>query len=120
MINDDDEKYFAIKSKSELYSSESLLTNEDKCFQNALNNSLDHQRIKKTPQRISKLKSYIIQYNWKDIKFPSDKVDWKKFEQNNKEIALNVLFVPHNKKEVEPVYTSKYNYKRKNKLFCYR
>ena len=116
MINDDDEKYFAVKSKSELYSSEWLLTNEDKCFQNDLNNSLDYQRIKKTPQRISKLKSYINQYNWKDIKFPSDKVDWKKFEQNNKEIALNVLFVPHNKKEVEPAYTSKYNYKRKKQV----
>ena len=37
------------------------------------------------------------------------------FEQNNKEIALNVLFVPHNnKKEIELVYKSKCNYKRKN------
>ena len=26
-----------------------------------------------------------------------DKEDWKKFEQHNKETALNVLFVPHNK-----------------------
>ena len=51
--------------------------------------------------------------NWKDIKFPSDKEDWKKIEQNNKEIALNVLFVPHNKKEIELAYTSKYNYKGK-------
>ena len=61
------------------------------------------KRLKKT-QKISKLKPYINQYNWKDIKFPSDKEDWKKFEQN-KEIALNVLFVPHNKKEIEPAYT---------------
>ena len=76
---------------------------------------LDYQRIKKDPQRISKLKSYINQYNWKDIKFPSDK-DWKKFEQNNKEIALNVLFVPHNKKETELAYTSKYNYKLKKQV----
>ena len=126
MINDDDEKYyyFAVKSKLELYSSEWLrskkasITNEDNCFQNALNDALDDQRIKKDLQKISKLKPYINQYNWKGIKFPSDKEDWKKFEQNNKEIALNVLFVPHNKKEIEPAYTSKYNYKRKNKLFC--
>ena len=56
-INDDDEKYyyFAIKSKFELYSSEWLkskkesITNENKCFQNALNDSLDYQRIKKNP-----------------------------------------------------------------------
>ena len=25
-------------------------------------------------------------------------IDWKKFEQNNKTIALNILFVPHNTK----------------------
>ena len=125
---DDNEKYyyFAVKSKLELCSFEWLrskkesITNKDNCFQNALNDSLDYQRIKKDPQRISKLKPYINQYNWKDIKFPSDKEDWKKFEQNNKEIALNVLFIPHNRtrKEIELAYTSKYNCNRKNKLGC--
>ena len=57
MINDDDDEkyhYFAVKSKLKLYSSEWLknkkesITNEDNCFQNALNDSLDYQRIKKT------------------------------------------------------------------------
>ena len=54
--DDDDEKYhsFAVKSKLKLCSSEWLrnkkesITNEDNCFQNALNDSLDYQRIKKT------------------------------------------------------------------------
>ena len=68
------------------------------------------------PERISKLKAYINRYSWKDIKFPSDKEYWKNFEQNNKEIALNILFVPHNKKEIEPAYTSKYNYKHKKQV----
>ena len=124
MINDDDEKYyyFAVKSKLELYSSEWLkskkesITNEDNYFQNALNDTLNYETIETHPERISKLKPYINQYNWKDIKFPSDKEDWKKFEQNNKEIALNVLFVPHNKKEIELAYTSKYNYKHKKQV----
>ena len=68
--------YFAVKSKLESYSSEWLrskkesITTEDNRFQNALNDSLVYQRIKKDPQRISKLKSYINKYNWKDIKFP--------------------------------------------------
>ena len=60
-----------------------------------------HQIIKglKKAHRKSKLKPYINQYNWKDIKFPSDKEKrLKKLEQNNKNIALNALFVPHNKK----------------------
>ena len=122
MINDDDDYYFAVKSKLELCLSEWLrskkesIINEDDCFQNALNGSLDYQRIKIDLQKISKLKSYINQYNWKGIKFPLDKEDWKKFEQNNKEIALNILSVPHNKKEIEPAYISKYNYKRKKQV----
>ena len=114
MINDDDEDdddekyyYFAVKSKLELYSSECLrskkesITNEDNCFQNALDDALNYQTIKANPERISTLKAYINQYSWKDIKFPSDKEDWKNFEQKNKEIALNILFVPHNKKEID-------------------
>ena len=114
IIDDDNEKYyyFAIKNKLELCLSEWLrskkesINNEHNCF----------QRIKKDLHKISKLKSHINQYNWKDIKFQSDKEDWKIFKQNNKEIALNVLFVPHNKKEIELAYTSKYNYKRKKQV----
>ena len=95
MINDDDEKYyyFAVKSILELHSSECLrsrkesITSEDNRFQNALNDSLNYQTIKTNPERISKLKPYTNNYNWKDVKFPSDKEDWKQFEQNNKEIA---------------------------------
>ena len=58
MINDDDDEkycYFSVWSKLELYSSEWLrskqesITKEDNCFQNALNDSLDYQRIKKKP-----------------------------------------------------------------------
>ena len=68
MINDDEKYYyFAVKSKLELYSSEWLrskkesITNEDNCFQNALNDALDYQRIKKDPQEISKLQPYVNQ-----------------------------------------------------------
>ena len=123
MINDDEKYYyFAVKSKLELYSSEWLrskkesITNEDNCFQNALNDALDYQRIKKDPQEISKLKPYINQCNWKDIKLASDKEEWKKFEQNNKEIALNILVLPHNRKEIRPRYISKYNHKHKKQV----
>ena len=61
-------------------------------------------------------KPYINQYNWKGIKFPLNKEDWKKFEQNNKEIALNILFVPHNKKEISHAYISKYNHKHEKQV----
>ena len=123
MINDDDEKYyFNVKRKLELYSSEWLrskkesITNEDNCFQNALNDALDYQRIKKDPQKIQKIKPYISQYNWKNIQFPSNKEDWKKFKQNNKTIALNILFVPQNKIEISHAYISKYNHTHENQV----
>ena len=77
-----------------------------------------YQIIKGLKKKISKLKPYINQYNWKGIKFPSDKKDWKMFEQITKKLALNILFVPCNKKEIEPAYMSKYNYKyKKNSYF---
>ena len=62
MFNDDDDGgekyYFAVKSKLELYSSEWLSYNKEaiinghNCFQNALNDTLDYQMIKKDPQEI--------------------------------------------------------------------
>ena len=33
-------------------------------------------------------------YNWKDRDFPSGPKDWKIFKQNNKTIALNILYAP--------------------------
>ena len=38
------------------------------------------------------------------------------FEQINKEMILNILFVPHNYKEIRPAYISKYNHQRKNQV----
>ena len=79
-----------------------------------------HQIIKGLKSTLKKYQNvshiFINQYNWKGIKFPSDKEDWEKFEQNNKEIALNILFVPHDKKEIPHAYISKYNHKRKNQV----
>ena len=72
--------------------------NDDKCFQFALTVALNYQNIKNNPERISKIGSFIDQYNWKDIDFPSHKKDWKKFESNNKSIAFNFLNVPYNTK----------------------
>ena len=83
MINDNAEKYyyFAVNSKLELYSSEwfknkkEAIINGDNCIQNTLNDALNYQNIKKDPQRISKIKPYISQYNGKDIEFPSHQKD---------------------------------------------
>ena len=48
---------------------------DDNCFQYALTVALNYQNIKKDPQRILKIKSFINQYDWKGINFPSRKED---------------------------------------------
>ena len=88
--------------------------NDDKCFQYALTVALNYEQIKIHTERISKIKPFIDQYNWKEINFPSLKKDWKKFELNNKSIALNILFIPHNTEKRRHVYKSQYNLKREN------
>ena len=48
------------------------------------------------------------------IEFPAGPKDWKKFEQNDKTIALNILFVQNNTETMRVEYRSEYNHKRKN------
>ena len=74
------------------------------------------QNINHHPERISKLIPFINNYNWKDVEFPSHSKDWRKFEQNNKTIALNVLYVPYNTKEIKQAYISKYNNERDDRV----
>ena len=42
--------------------------------------------------------------------------EYKKFERNNGDIALNILYAPPNEKKISLVYKSKYNRKRKNQV----
>ena len=46
----------------------------------------------------------------------SYKKDWKKFESNNKSIALNVLYVPNNHEKIRFAYVSKHNFNWKNRV----
>ena len=46
--------------------------------------------------------------------------DWKKFERNNKTIAYNILFVPHNEKTINLACKSKYSRKRENQIVLLR
>ena len=82
--------------------------NDDKCFQYAVTLAINLDKIKNDPQRISKIKPFINQYNWKDRDFPPTNKDWRKFELNN-EIALNILDVPHNTRKIQVAHKSKNN-----------
>ena len=74
-----------------------------KCFQYAVTLALNFDKINIHPERISKIKPFIDQYNRSDKDFPSTSKDWKKIELNN-EIALNILYVPHNTKKIHIAY----------------
>ena len=82
--------------------------NDDICFQYAVTLALNLDNIEKNPQRISKIKPFIDQYNWKDIDFPPTNKDWRKLELTN-DIALNILYIPHKTKKIQLAYRSKNN-----------
>ena len=93
-----------------------LKNNDDNCFQYAINVALDHEQIKSHPERISNIKPFIDQYDWKEINVSSNKKNWNEFEKNNKTIALNILYVPHNTEEIRHAYKSKCNLNRENQV----
>ena len=49
--------------------------NDHKCFQYAVTLALNLDKINDHPERISKIKAFIEEYNWKDIDFPSTNKD---------------------------------------------
>ena len=75
---------------------------------NMLTLALNLDNIDNHSERISKIKPFINQYNWKDIDFPPTNKDWRKLELNNN-IALNILYIPHNTKKIQLAYRSKNN-----------
>ena len=83
---------------------------DNKCFQWSIISWLNYNKIKKyIIEKIENLKGV-------DIHLLSHQRDWKKFEQNNTSIALNVLFVSYNSEEIKLAYKSRYNNKRKNQV----
>ena len=89
---------------------------DNKCFQYSITVALNHQKTGNNPERISNIELFIDNYNWKGIDFPAGVKDWKKFEKNNKEVALNIIYTPPNTKEIKLAYKSEYNRKLKNQV----
>ena len=79
--------------------------NKDKgCFKWAIIAALHHEEIKKDHQRVSRLWPYENQHNWEGFEFPVsiNKID--KFEKNNPDVAVNVLFI-NKKSQQKNIYT---------------
>ena len=124
IINDEANNcyYFAVKNLSELNSlgwlrgKKEAIINNDNSFQNALDDELHYQTIKTNPERRSKLKPYINKYNWEGIESLAGPKEWKKYEGNNKTIAVDILFITHNAKTIRVAYRSEHNNKRKKQV----
>ena len=120
--NEANNHYFAVKDLSELNSSgwlrgkKEAIINNDNSFQNALDDALNYQTIKANPERKSKLKPYINKYHWEGIDFPAGPKEWQKFEWNNKTIALNILFIPHNTEIIRVAHRSDHSNKHKKQV----
>ena len=64
---------------------------DNKCFQYAITAALNHQKIENHPERISNIKPFIDQYNWKDIDFPAGIKDWKSLNK----IIIQLLLISY-------------------------
>ena len=75
---------------------------DEECVKWTVIEALRHKDIKHHPERISLLRPYENQYNWKGLEFPVSIKKIDKFEKNNPGIAVNVLF---SKKKSQNIYT---------------
>ena len=74
----------------------------EECFKWAAIVVLHDEEIKHHPERISLLRPYEKQYNWKGLEFPVSIKKIDKFEKNNPGIAVNVFF---SRKKSHKLYT---------------
>ena len=78
--------------------------NDNECLRWSIISALNYNDIiKKEFENVFKK----IKHEDKD--FSSHKRDWENFEQNNKEIALNILFASKDSEKITPLYQSEYN-----------
>ena len=76
-----------IKSKKAVLNPKS---NDNKSFQYFITLSLYYKEIGNNFNRMTKIKLYANNVNWKNINFPPTEQDYENFEINNLEIALNI------------------------------
>ena len=86
---------------------------DEECFKWAVIEALHHEEIKHHPERISLLRPYENQYNWKGLEFPVSIKKIDKFEKNNPGRAVNVLFSKKKSQDIYIAHRSERNVKGK-------
>ena len=51
-----------------------IINKDNKCLQYAVTVALNHEKIKKQPKMMRKIKPFINKYNWEEINFLSEKL----------------------------------------------
>ena len=90
-----------IKSKKAVIN---LQNKDEECFKWAVIAVLHHKEINDNPERISLLRSYENQYNWKGLEFPVSIKKIDKFEKNSHGIVVNMFF-SNKKSQKKNIYT---------------
>ena len=89
-------------------------SNDNKSFQYSITLSIYHKEIGNNFNIITKIKPYVNNFNWNDIKFPPIKQDYETFEINNENISLNIH--QFNNEKISQVSKSNYDKKQVNLL----
>ena len=108
----DEERVMHSKSDSKDFMPYDNVNEDDKCFQYAGTVALNYEKIKRDPQRVTKVKPFMNKYNWNGMKYASEIDVWKTFEKNNPTIGLNALYI----KEKEIYFTYISNLEKQNIL----
>ena len=79
--------------------------NDDESLRWSTNSALKHKKITE-----KEFENIFKKVKHEDKDFSLHQRDWRNFEQNNKSIALNVLFASQNSGEITLVYKSEHNF----------
>ena len=84
------------------------------CLNYAVSAALSHEKIRKNPQRITKIRPFVDQCKWKEMNFSAGQKTEKSLNQKNKTIVLNVLLLPSNSEGIAKNKT-RIHFKRKSR-----
>ena len=94
-----------VKTPEILISKKSIinpLTKDKKSFVDSITLSLYHKRIGKNNTRPTKIRPFSDVFNLDNIDFPPPHYDYKQFEDDNKNVNLNILkYYPQANKIIE-------------------
>ena len=88
---------------------------DNECFEYSVALSR-HKEMGSNYNRINKIKSFLKNFDFKNINYPLKKEDYEMFEENNESMCLIVFGLDNESKKLYYHFKSKYIGKRRNKI----